>query len=46
MLAADTLGAELRAQGQEVIIHLACKDGNRNSLERLPQARVWGHGPP
>jgi methylenetetrahydrofolate reductase (NADPH) len=33
MLAADTLGVELRAQGQEVIIHLACKDGNRNSLE-------------
>jgi methylenetetrahydrofolate reductase (NADPH) len=37
MLAADTLGAELRAQGQEVIIHLACKDGNRNSLE----SRGW-----
>jgi methylenetetrahydrofolate reductase (NADPH) len=37
MLAADTLGAELRAHGQEVIIHLACKDGNRNSL----QSRGW-----
>jgi methylenetetrahydrofolate reductase (NADPH) len=37
MLAADTLGAELRDQGQEVIIHLACKDGNRNSLE----SRGW-----
>ena len=37
MLAADTLGADLRSQGQEVIIHLACKDGNRNSL----QSRGW-----
>ena len=33
MLAADTLGADLRSHGQEVIIHLACKDGNRNSLK-------------
>jgi methylenetetrahydrofolate reductase (NADPH) len=37
MLAADTLGTELRSIGQEVIIHLACKDGNRNSLE----SRGW-----
>ncbi|MGO9148782.1 MAG: methylenetetrahydrofolate reductase C-terminal domain-containing protein [Acidimicrobiales bacterium] len=37
MLAADTLGADLRSHGQEVIIHLACKDGNRNSLE----SRAW-----
>ena len=37
MLAADTLGADLRSQGQEVIIHLACKDGNRNFL----QSRGW-----
>ena len=37
MLAADTLGADLRSHGQEVIIHLACKDGNRNSL----QSRGW-----
>jgi methylenetetrahydrofolate reductase (NADPH) len=37
MLAADTLGAELRAHGQEVILHLACKDCNRNSLE----SRGW-----
>ena len=37
MLAADTLGADLRSHGQEVIIHLACKDGNRNSL----QSRAW-----
>jgi methylenetetrahydrofolate reductase (NADPH) len=37
MLAPDTLGAELRAHGQEVVIHLACKDGNRNYL----QSRGW-----
>ncbi len=37
MLAADTLGGDLRSHGQEVIIHLACKDGNRNSL----QSRAW-----
>ena len=37
MLAADTLGADLRSHGQEVVIHLACKDGNRNSL----QSRGW-----
>ncbi len=37
LLAADTLGADLRSHGQEVIIHLACKDGNRNSLE----SRAW-----
>ena len=37
MLAADTLGTDLRSHGQEVIIHLACKDGNRNSLE----SRGW-----
>jgi methylenetetrahydrofolate reductase (NADPH) len=37
MLAADTLGADLRSVGQEVIIHLACKDGSRNSL----QSRGW-----
>ena len=37
MLAADSLGADLRAHGLEVVIHLACKDGNRNSL----QSRGW-----
>jgi methylenetetrahydrofolate reductase (NADPH) len=37
MLAADTLGTDLMSHGQEVIIHLACKDCNRNSL----QSRGW-----
>jgi len=37
MLAPDTLGAELVSRGQEVIIHLACKDWNRNALE----SRGW-----
>ncbi len=37
MLAADTLGADLLARGQEVIVHLACKDWNRNAL----QSRGW-----
>src|SRR5262245_54423282 len=33
----DTLGTALVARGQEVIIHLACKDWNRNALE----SRGW-----
>ena len=33
MLAPDTLGSDLLSLGQEVIIHLACKDWNRNALE-------------
>lgn len=37
MLAPDALGTELISQGQEVIIHLACKDWNRNALE----SRGW-----
>ncbi len=37
MLSADTLGTDLIARGQEVIIHLACKDWNRNALE----SRGW-----
>ncbi len=37
MLAPDTLGTELISRGQEVIIHLACKDWNRNALE----SRGW-----
>ena len=40
MLAPDTLGAELLSLGQEVIIHLACKDWNRNALE----SRGWKLG--
>lgn len=40
MLAPDTLGTELSSRGQEVIIHLACKDWNRNSLE----SRAWKFG--
>ena len=37
MLAADTLGTDLIHRGQEVIIHLSCKDWNRNALE----SRGW-----
>jgi methylenetetrahydrofolate reductase (NADPH) len=36
-LAPDVIGAELLAQGQEVTIHLSCKDWNRNGLE----SRGW-----
>jgi methylenetetrahydrofolate reductase (NADPH) len=37
MVAPDALGTDLIARGQEVIIHLACKDWNRNALE----SRGW-----
>ena len=37
MVAPDTLGTDLVSRGQEVIIHLACKDWNRNALE----SRGW-----
>ncbi len=37
MLGADVLGTDLIARGQEVIIHLSCKDWNRNAL----QSRGW-----
>ena len=37
MLSADTLGTDLIGRGQEVIIHLSCKDWNRNAL----QSRGW-----
>ena len=37
MLAPDALGTDLISRGQEVIIHLACKDWNRNALE----SRAW-----
>ena len=40
MLAPDALGTDLIARGQEVIIHLACKDWNRNALE----SRGWQLG--
>jgi methylenetetrahydrofolate reductase (NADPH) len=40
MLAPDTLGNDLLAVGQEVIIHLSCKDWNRNALE----SRGWKLG--
>jgi methylenetetrahydrofolate reductase (NADPH) len=33
MLAPETLGRELKGLGQEVNIHLACKDANRNGLQ-------------
>ena len=37
MINADTLGTDLLSRGQEVIIHLSCKDWNRNAL----QGRAW-----
>jgi methylenetetrahydrofolate reductase (NADH) len=37
MISADTLGTDLVGRGQEVIIHLSCKDWNRNAL----QSRGW-----
>jgi methylenetetrahydrofolate reductase (NADPH) len=40
MLAPDTLGTDLVSRGQEVIIHLSCKDWNRNALE----SRAWKLG--
>jgi methylenetetrahydrofolate reductase (NADPH) len=40
MLAPDALGTDLISRGQEVIIHLACKDWNRNALE----SRGWQLG--
>lgn len=40
VLAPDTLGTELVSRDQEVIIHLACKDWNRNALE----SRGWKLG--
>ena len=36
-LSAETLGLELKALDQEVIIHLSCKDWNRNGL----QSKAW-----
>jgi methylenetetrahydrofolate reductase (NADPH) len=40
MLAPDTIGTDLISRGQEVIIHLSCKDWNRNALE----SRGWKLG--
>src|SRR5437660_4135687 len=37
MVSPDTLGTDLISRGQEVIIHLSCKDWNRNALE----SRCW-----
>ncbi len=37
MLSPDTVGTDLIHRGQEVIIHLSCKDWNRNAL----QSRGW-----
>lgn len=33
MLSADTLGTDMLARGQEVVIHISCKDWNRNALQ-------------
>src|SRR5436305_13503688 len=40
MLSPDTLRNDLIARGHEVIIHLSCKDWNRNALE----SRGWKLG--
>ena len=40
MLSPDTMGTDLISRGQEVIIHLACKDWNRNAI----QSRGWKLG--
>ena len=40
MLSPDALGTDLISRGQEVIIHLSCKDWNRNALE----SRGWKLG--
>ena len=37
VLASDTLGADLLGRGQDVVIHLSCKDWNRNAI----QSKVW-----
>ena len=37
MFGADALGTDLISRGQEVVIHLSCKDWNRNALE----SRGW-----
>ncbi|HIO07603.1 TPA: methylenetetrahydrofolate reductase, partial [Candidatus Poribacteria bacterium] len=37
MLSGDTLGTDLISRGQEVVIHLSCKDWNRNGL----QSQAW-----
>ena len=37
VLSADTLGFDLISRGQDVIIHLSCKDWNRNGL----QSHAW-----
>ena len=37
VLSADTLGFDLLSRGQDVIIHLSCKDWNRNGL----QSHAW-----
>ena len=37
MIGSDVLGTDLISRGQEVIIHLSCKDWNRNGL----QSRGW-----
>jgi methylenetetrahydrofolate reductase (NADPH) len=37
MLRADTIGTDLVCRGEEVIIHLSCKDWNHNALE----SRCW-----
>ena len=40
MFSPDALGTDMISRGQEVIIHLACKDWNRNALE----SRGWQLG--
>ena len=37
VLSADTLGTDLLFRGQDVVIHLSCKDWNRNAI----QSKAW-----
>jgi methylenetetrahydrofolate reductase (NADPH) len=37
MISPDTLAADLASRGQEVIVHVSCKDWNRNALA----SRAW-----
>jgi methylenetetrahydrofolate reductase (NADPH) len=37
VLASDTLGTDLLNRGQDVVIHLSCKDWNRNAI----QSKSW-----
>ncbi|MEJ2270718.1 MAG: hypothetical protein P8Y04_13250 [Desulfobulbaceae bacterium] len=39
-LSPETLGTEILAMGSEVVIHLSCKDKNRNQMESLKKHSI------